>query len=146
MPDGASLDRALTGNMFFNAVWGQNSAAEKNVDTSRFWVIFENSQNYRHSENVCDLMNDLAADSGSGTELRILSRSYRCGYHPVKKLTSGLLLWIRNVCLLNERRCRPAAQQEMHASSTRTTVLLPLVNKNNCLPVRYTTATLLFKE
>ena len=32
-------------NKIFYTVLGQNPAAGKNVDTSRFWVIFENSQN-----------------------------------------------------------------------------------------------------
>ena len=31
-------------NEILYTVLGQNSAAEKNVDASRFWVIFENSQ------------------------------------------------------------------------------------------------------
>ena len=36
----------LVNNIFY-AVWGPNPAAERNVDTSRFWIIFENFQNRR---------------------------------------------------------------------------------------------------
>ena len=41
------LGGALAGIFLFLYCLGQNSAAEENVDTSRFWVIFENSQNCR---------------------------------------------------------------------------------------------------
>ena len=41
------LGGALADQLNFLYSLGQNSAAEKNDDTSQFWIIFENSQNCR---------------------------------------------------------------------------------------------------